>query len=300
MASVRCLLLTIVVLASPATVGAWGFEAHKFIADRAIDLLPPELRPIFEKRRPFVIERSIDPDLWRLSGWDAEDPHHFLDIDHEAFGPYPFAGLPRDYDAAVQKFGREFIHQQGLVPWRVQEFYGRLQRAFESLNRQPPSSFAGDNTVYYSAILAHYVGDAHVPLHSVVNYDGQLTMQNGVHSRWESELFERTRSRLTVKPSAPQPVSNPRDFIFDALLSSNRLSQGVLDADKTAAERREFYDDAYFAGFERGTFAVLEQRVNESITAVASIIIGAWQQAGRPTVPVEPARTPRRIRRPNP
>jgi hypothetical protein len=79
-----------------------------------------------------------------------------------------------------------------------------------------------------------------------------------------------------------------------------RLSQGVLDADKTAAEGREFYDDAYFTAFERGALAVLEQRVNESITAVASIIIGAWQQAGRPTVPIEPQRTPRRIRRPNP
>jgi hypothetical protein len=299
MSAVRGLLLTIVVLASPATAGAWGFEAHKFIADRAIDLLPPELKPIFEKRRAFVIERSIDPDLWRLSGWDTEDPNHFLDIDHEAFGPYPFAGLPRDYDAAVQKFGKEFLHQQGLVPWRVQEFYGQLQRAFESLNRQPPSSFAGDNIVYYSAILAHYVGDAHVPLHSVVNYDGQLTMQNGVHSRWESELFERTRSRLKVMPSAPTPVTNPRDFIFDALLAGTRLSQNVLDADKKAAEGREFYDDAYFAAFERGAFTVLEQRVNESITAVASIIIGAWQQAGRPVVPIDPQRTPRRIRRPS-
>jgi hypothetical protein len=45
---------------------------------------------------------------------------------------------------------------------------------------------------------------------------------------------------------------------------------------------------------------ILVQRVNESISAVASIIIGAWQQAGRPVVPVEAQRTPRRIRRPNP
>jgi hypothetical protein len=300
MAGVRCLLLLVIMLVMPSTAGAWGFEAHKFIADRAIDLLPPELRPIFEKRRAMVIERSVDPDLWRISGWDAEDPNHFLDIDHEAFGPYPFAGLPRDYDAAVQKFGREFIHRQGLVPWRVQEFYGRLQRAFESIRRQPPSPNAGENIVYYSAILAHYVGDAHVPLHSVVNYDGQLTMQNGVHGRWEGELFERTRGRLTVMPKAPTPISKPRDFIFDALVSGNRLVPGVLEADKRAAEGREFYDEAYFAAFERAAFTVLEQRLNESITAVASIIIGAWEQAGRPAVPLEPQRTPRRIRRPNP
>jgi hypothetical protein len=287
------------VLMSPAPAAAWGFEAHKFIADRAIDLLPPELKPIFEKRRAFVVERAIDPDLWRLSGWQEEDPNHFLDLDNEAFGPYPFGGLPRDYDAAVQKFGKEFIQENGTVPWRVQEFYGRLQRAFESLNRQP-SGFAGDNVVYYSAILAHYVADAHVPLHAVVNYDGQLTMQNGVHSRWESELFERSRSRLKVMPSAPKPVVNPRDFIFDTVLASNRLSQGVFEADKAAANGREFYDDEYFTAFERSAFPVLQQRVNESITAVASVIIGAWQQAGKPNVPTEPSRTPRRIRRPNP
>lgn len=294
------LVLFAIVLSCPADVGAWGFEAHKFIADRVIDLLPPELKPIFEKRRAFVIERAIDPDLWRNAGWVEEDPNHFLDIDHEAFGPYPFAGLPRDYDAAVQKFGKEFIREQGLLPWRVQEFYGRLQREFESLNRQPPPQYAADNIVYYAAILAHYVSDAHVPLHAVVNYNGQLTMQTGVHSRWESELFERTRHKLQLAPAPPKPVTAPRDFIFEAILASNRLSPRVLDADRKAAEGREFYDDAYFAAFEQGAFDVLQQRVNESISAVASVVIGAWQQAGRPAVPTEPVRTPRRIRRPTP
>jgi hypothetical protein len=40
---------------------AWGFEAHKFIMERAIALLPPELRPLFERHRATLIERSIDP-----------------------------------------------------------------------------------------------------------------------------------------------------------------------------------------------------------------------------------------------
>src|SRR6185436_8055078 len=95
----RFLWLFVIVLLLPVPADAWGFEAHKFIVDRAIDLLPPELRAIFEKRRAFVVERAIDPDLWRLAGWDAEDPNHFLDLDHEVFGPYPYSGLPRDYDA---------------------------------------------------------------------------------------------------------------------------------------------------------------------------------------------------------
>ena len=75
----------------PSSVSAWGFEAHKFIADRMIALLPAELKPLFEKRRAFIVERAIDPDLWRTVGWEEEPPNHFLDMDYKEFGPYPFA-----------------------------------------------------------------------------------------------------------------------------------------------------------------------------------------------------------------
>ncbi len=292
-------LLLAVVFAVPTAVSGWGFGAHKFIADRMIELLPPGLKPLFEKRRAYIVERSVDPDLWRTAGWVEEAPNHFLDLDHDAFGPYPFEGLPRDYAAAVQKFGKEFIHEQGLLPWRVQEFYGMLQREFDSLKRKPAPGYATDNIVLYAAILSHYVADGHVPLHSVVNYNGQLTRQEGLHSRWESELFDRHRARLTIAPAAPKGVANPRDFMFDVLLASNRNSKNVLESDQKAAAGREFYDDAYFNAFAAGTLPVLERRLNESITGVAAIIIGAWEQAGKPALPAESPRTPRRIGRPN-
>jgi hypothetical protein len=179
-------LLLAALLAIPSVTGAWGFEAHKLIAERMIELLPPELKPLFDKRKAFIAERAIDPDLWRTVGWSEEPPNHYLDIDHAAFGPYPFAALPRDYDAAVQKFGKEFIESQGLLPWRVAEFYGRLQREFEALKREPVPPYAVDNIVLFSAVLAHYAADAHVPLHAVSNHDGQLTQQNGLHARWEA------------------------------------------------------------------------------------------------------------------
>lgn len=282
----------------PSSVSAWGFEAHKFIADRMIALLPAELRPLFEKRRAFIVERAIDPDLWRNVGWDQEPPNHFLDMDHEAFGPYPFTGLPRDYSAAVQKFGKEFIETQGLLPWRTAEFYGRLQREFETLTRKDPPGYAIDNIALFSAVLAHYVGDGHVPLHAVMNYDGQLTGQRGVHARWEADLFERNRARLTLAPPAMKPVTDIRDFMFDALLASNRDAATVLAADKAAGEGRERYDDGYFEAFGKGTWPTLERRLNAAISAVAAVIAGAWERAGRPVVPTEMPRTPRPIPRP--
>jgi hypothetical protein len=282
----------------PTSVSAWGFEAHKFIADRMIALLPAELKPLFEKRRAFIVERSIDPDLWRNVGWDDEPSNHYVDLDNGAFGDYPFAALPRDYSAAVQKFGKQKIDTEGRLPWRTAEFYGRLQREFESLQRPSPPGYALDNIVLYSAILAHYVGDGHVPLHASANHDGQLTGQNGVHSRWEAELFERNRAAIKAAPVAIAPVTNPRDFMFDTLLASFRATSNVLESDKQAAAGREFYDDAYFEAFRKGTLPTLEQRLNDSIAGVAAVITGAWQQAGRPAVPVELPRTPRPVRRP--
>ena len=290
----------VAVLVAPCSARAWGFEAHKLIADKAIDLLPPELKVTFDTRRGFVVERSVDPDLWRNAGWTDEDPNHFVDIDHERFGPAPFPGLPRDYATAVQKFGKPFVDQQGRLPWRVQEFYGKLQREFESLKRRPAPGYAVDNILYYSAILAHYVADGHVPLHATVNYDGRLTHQNGVHARWESELFDRNRAALRLSPAAPKGVTNPRDFMFDTLVVSQAQVAAVLAADTAAAGGREFYDDGYFEAFGKGALPVMERRVNDSITAVASMIIGAWDEAGRPAIPVEASRTPRRIRRPTP
>src|SRR5215216_7383859 len=101
------LLCATVLLAVPGPAQAWGFEAHKFIMERAITLLPPELRPLFERHRATLIERSIDPDTWRTAGFaHDEDPNHFVDLDWQGFGPYPFNGLPRDYTAAVATFGR--------------------------------------------------------------------------------------------------------------------------------------------------------------------------------------------------
>src|SRR3546814_10784540 len=42
----------------------------------------------------------------------------------------------------------------------------------------------------YSADLGHYLADAHVPLHTTENYNGQLSDQTGIHAFWESRLPE--------------------------------------------------------------------------------------------------------------
>jgi hypothetical protein len=277
-------------LVTPRPAAAWGIEVHKFIMSRAIALLPSEIRPYFEKYQASVVEHAGDPDLWRTVGWLEEPPHHFVDMD--AYGPYPFTQLPHDYDEAVKRYGLEFVQKNGTLPWRSEEIYKKLVEAFTQ-----KATYSRDNIRLFASVLAHYVADAHQPFHAALNYDGQLTGQWGVHSRFESELFERYGSKLPLSPTLPAPVSNPREFVFAALTTSFSLVQPVLDADKAAVGSREFYDDEYFDRFFASVKPILEKRLSDSIGGVAAMITAAWTEAGRPAVPVTVTTLPRPVRR---
>ena len=283
-------LVLIAVCGSPRPAAAWGFDVHKFIMERAIVLLPAEIRPFFHKYEPSIVERAIDPDLWRTVGWTEEPPRHFLDMD--AYGPHPFKALPHDYAEAVQRYGAAFVEKNGTLPWRAEEIYKKLVEAFTQ-----KSPYARDNIKLFAPVLAHYCADAHQPFHAALNYDGQLTGQWGIHSRFETELFERYQRRLQLAPALPAPITNSREFVFDTLTASFPYVQAVLDADKAAVAGREFYDDAYFDELFVRVRPILEKRLSDSIAGVAAVISAAWVEAGRPALPLEAPRTPRRVRR---
>ena len=275
---------TLIIALAPSSASAWGFEAHQYIMSRAIDLLPPELKPFFTRYRDEIVVRVKDPDLWRSVGW-PEDPNHFMDFGVKEYGPYPFKELPRAYDAALEKFGRATLERNGLLPWREEEMFGNLRRAFEGMGRN--NAYSVSDIVLFTGAASHYIQDAHQPLHATDNYDGGQTGQQGVHARFERDLFERYRSRLTINPAPPKPITAPRDAAFEVLLASFQLVDPLLAADKKAIAGRKEYDDAYFEAFFTNARSILEQRISGAITATASLIIGAWEQAGKPVMKLQ-------------
>lgn len=278
-------LLAACALVAPAPASAWGFEAHKFIMGRAISLLPPQIRPFFEASRVIVVEHAIDPDLWRTAGWAEESTRHFLDMD--AYGTHPFTALPRDLDEAIKKYGLEFVTKNGTLPWRTLEMHERLVEAFRQ-----KETYSRENIQFFSSLIGHYVADAHVPFHATLNHDGQLTQQSGIHVRFESELFERYRTWIRISPRPAFRIPDPRAFLFDTLVDSFVLVDPLLDADRRAAAGRELYDDGYYAMFFGKGRPLLERRLSESITGVASMITAAWVEAGRPALPPQAPRVP--------
>ena len=287
-------LLGLVLL--PAPVSAWGFAAHRYITRRAIELLPPDIKPFFLRFADELVVRAIEPDLWRTAGWE-DDPNHFLDFGIQEYGAYPFTALPREYGAAVEKFGTFTLRRNGLLPWREAEEFGNLRRAFEDFTRN--GVLASQNTLLFASVAGHYIQDAHQPLHATNNFDGQLTKQNGVHARFESALFERFESRMTINPSPTPPMKNPRDAAFDILLASHQLVQPLLEADKEAIAGKDTYDDDYYEKFFAKVKPMLERQIGLSIAATAAVISGAWEQAGKPQLKTDMPRAVEKVRSPH-
>jgi hypothetical protein len=263
----------------PSPALAWGFAAHRYIMRRALELLPVEIKPFFDDHRDEIIFRVTDPDQWRTVGWD-DDPNHFVNFGAPELGPYPFTGFPREYGAALEKFGITALKRLGTLPWREAEEFGNLRRAFEGFTRG--NAYGSTDTVLFAAVASHYMQDATQPLHASNNYDGQLTGQPGVHARFERDLFERYESRLTINPRAIKSIASPRDAAFDALLASHEFVAPLLAADKEALGSRDAYDDAYFEAFFLKVKPILEERLATAITATAAIVVSAWEQAGKP------------------
>lgn len=270
-----------VLLALAPQVEAWGFAAHREVTRLAIESLPEPLASLFRRNADYLVEHSIDPDLWRAAGQPGEDPNHYLDLD--AFGAYPFAGVSHVESEHLARHGAAAA-AKGRVPWRVAEVQRELVEAFRQ--HDPARALKS------AAALAHYVGDAHVPLHATSNYDGQLSGQTGLHARWETALFERFEVQIEqgLHPAAAHPIGDPVDAIFNVLVAAYKDSLEVLESDRACAGGQDLaetaeddrYNDRYYSRLYEREAVRLRTRLRASAEAVGSFWLSAWQEAGRP------------------
>ena len=280
------LVTSIGLLLTPVAVQGWGMDVHRLLTRRALDGLPPDIRPFFAATSDFISEHSADPDLWRVAGLKSdlgdEDPNHYFSIDAYGGAP-PFTNVPREWDLYVAKYGADRAGMNGRLPWRTQEIYNRLVVTFRDLGKvtEPTTDTAAR---YLVAVLSHYVEDAHVPFHAAVNYDGQLTNQRGIHARFETDLVLRNLPTLKLAPVTIRPVGSAREFIFDTLAESEPLVAGILAADRDATVGRRQRDAAFFNAFLTRTRPVLEQQLGDAASGAASVVVSAWEKAGRPNL----------------
>ena len=282
------IIFTIAFLGIVHTCFCWGFFAHRKINQLAVYLLPPEMLVLFKPNQDFITEHATAPDQRRYAIAE-EGPRHYIDIDH--YGKYPFSELPRKWDDAVAKYGRDTLMTYGIVPWHVQVVLGRLTSAFREKNFS--------RILVLSAELGHYIADAHVPLHASSNHNGQLTDQKGIHAFWESRIPELSAEKnYDFFIGKAEYIKDPGAFIWARVLESAAESDSVLlferelnkkysPDQKYSFEQRNDeiirqYSSAYTKDYEKMLNGMVERRMRQSIFAVASFWYTAWVNAGQP------------------
>jgi hypothetical protein len=267
------LLLVTLFVALPSSFG-WGENAERLIANKAVDTLPYEMQPFFQANRQFLVQHVSDP-----NGAEARntlDPHNgFIQLDH--YGVFPFAALPRGYNAAVAKYTRRAVWNYGLLPWEIGLYSQRLTDEFRAHN--------WDEAKLTAALLAHYVAAAHDPFNTTVNDDGKLSGQPGVNERFGVVLSDRYQLFFFLKPNEAAFVQDPTDHAFEMSLSAHAWLENILLADRRAHEGLTTYSDEYYDRFYAQAGAILVRQLSDASADLGSFWMTAWINAGRPQLP---------------
>lgn len=241
---------------------------------KALETLPPAARAWYAGREQDLEDHASDPDHWKHD--KKEGPRHYMNL--EAFGGP--GHLPRTLDAARDAAGVGY-YKKGVVPWIIQDRYHDLVAAFRSRDAAAITQA--------TAVLGHYIGDAHVPLHTTLDHDGKTTDQAGVHSRWESGLVGRLEApeRLRVRPAQADAtlLTRPWQWLEQAHALVPQLLANDAAADRTTPRgiRGKNRGPAYWMLFRETQAPVVMGQLQAAAEHLGDAILSAWTEAGRPT-----------------
>ncbi len=186
---------------------------------------------------------------------------------------------------------KDRLTKYGVLPWNLEKYQYRLQKAFETGNVK--------RVLQLSADIGHYIGDAHVPLHTTENYNGQLTNQVGIHAFWESRLPEMyADSDYDFFVGKALYFDDANKYYWDVVLKSHTLLPEVLAIEKRLSKtfppdkqycyeqrneltvRTQCYE--YAAAYHKELGGMVETRMRDAILSVGSAWMTAWVNAGQP------------------
>lgn len=280
----RASLWTVTILLcvfQPSIAHAWGLKAHRFVNETAIEILPEPLRAHYRRHRETLSDLAVAPDvLLRKRDGEREAIRHYLNLENYGEDVSLLGRLTRS--DAERRFGKRKVEKAGLLVWVIVNHARGIERAMRR----------GDwnAAIKTSGYAGHYVADGFMPLHTTANFDGQESAAGpGLHEALEHDIVDgdlraigrAVRSRLA--PADATPVTQRR--VFDSLVEVHTDVAPLVAAHVEASRAGTVVSRAYENVLERKSRAILEKRLADAVSAVASLWLSAWEAAGRPTPP---------------
>lgn len=287
-------IATLLIATSVSLAFAWGSWGHKHINRAAVFALPAGMQSFYYNHIDYITESAVVPDLRRpLLNDKNEGPRHFIDIEDFKL---PISELPKTGKEAYAKYDTAFLNRTGILAWYIQDMTAKLTEAFRKKNKS--------EILFLSGELAHYVGDAHMPLHTSSNYNGQKTNQKGVHALWESTLPQMFGDayNFRTKPAKYIPDITAETWqmiaqshsLVDTLLAVEKEVRNSFNADNmykkdSAGKTVMFYNspvfsDEYAKKFHTDLNGMVEKQLRLSIYDVSCYWYTAWVNGGSPNL----------------
>ncbi|WP_304237467.1 zinc dependent phospholipase C family protein [Jiulongibacter sediminis] len=266
----------------------WGFYGHKKINRLAVYTLPDELLGFYKQNIDYITENAVNPDRRRYAV-EGEAPRHYIDLD-----VYPL-DVQEDlktlsWSQAVEKYTEDTLMAYGIVPWQVVRMKYQLTEAFAKKDIR--------NILRLSADAGHYIADAHVPLHTTENYNGQMTDQYGIHGFWESRLPELFSDEYSFWLGKADYIENIHSSIWKAVGESHAALDSVLNFEKEITQKlpqdKKFtiterngqtirnYSKEFSEKYHRMLNDQVERRMRGSVKMVGDFWFTCWVDAGQP------------------
>jgi hypothetical protein len=285
-------VMTFTLLGVAFLLVSWGIIGHERINRAAVMALPKPLQTFFYNHIDFITQESTVPDLRKYVIADKnEGPKHYFDM--ENFGNID--SFPQTMADAKKKYDDKFLSKNGTLPWYIQEMMGKLTTAFKEKRK--------NEILFIAADLGHYIADAHMPLHTSDNHDGQLTDQKGIHSLWESRIPELFVKNYKFNVAPATYYDNVDKAVWDMINDTHNLVPTLLAADKglrTSLQPNQIfvtddqgnvvknkynsarYSDEYANKLHVALDGMVENQMKKAVTATASFWYTAWVNAGKP------------------
>jgi hypothetical protein len=261
------LILALLFLSVPGL--AWGERAHEMVNAAAVETLPEPLRSYFRTRKVFLVEHAIDPD--RLARQDTQErPHHFTEVD--AYDSFPFISFQRRF--LVERMSPPPALNHGDSIWQIEVYTLQMAKMLRRRRWQEADGAA--------VFAAHFAADLTQPLHTVINYDGQLSGQTGIHARFEVGLVNALADGWVLHPSPVDYCSDLRARIFQELIQSYSYRFVIFASDRIAVRGRNYSDVEYSLTFNQLAGPLAKKRLEAAASFVGSLWYTAWVRAGKP------------------
>ena len=206
----------------------------------------------------------------------TEAPKHYIDIDvYQDF--IINKRIAQTWDSIVMSYGNAFVLDNGILPWATITTYDTLRSCF--IRKDWPKA------ILTAADLGHYVADGHMPLHITQNYNGQLTGNSGIHSRYESTMIGAYNSQIIYSGDTNITViQNVNKYIFDYIYNNYQYKDSILAADNFAklAAGGSTSSSTYTFNLWNKTQNFTKLLFINASQSLAELIYTAWVEAGSP------------------